>query len=321
MARRVSKKFEYDLCLSFAGEDRVYVREVAKLLKERGVRVFFDEYAQLDMWGKDLYTHLDDIYQNAAKYCVLFISKRYAKKVWTNHERESAQARAIRQHGEYILPAKFDDTKIPGIRPTIGYINIKSVSSSDFADMIIKKLGDRPKEKYFPPVPDRLFKRLKARSNKSRLIAESRARDFFMSLSRMTIDEREVVFTLFMHHCPSELPDNVHIDMDLLRRLTGFAPSKIIRILKGISSLGFNSKIRSEKDSHGYLGMQKVVVMEWFNNSTEDDIGGNCTDVAKEMIECGAEGYCTECGLKMLRRLDFSQMATVTASKDKHAAA
>ena len=43
--------------------------------------------------GKDLYTHLDDVYQNAARYCVLFVSRDYARKVWTNHERESAQAR------------------------------------------------------------------------------------------------------------------------------------------------------------------------------------------------------------------------------------
>ena len=146
MTKHVNKSFEYDVCLSFAGEDRLYVREVARMLRDRGVRVFFDEYAQVDMWGKDLYTHLDDIYQNAARYCVLFISKNYAKKVWTNHERESAQARAIKQHSEYILPAKFDKTNIPGIRSTVGYINLQSVRPLHLAGMIIKKVGDRPKE-------------------------------------------------------------------------------------------------------------------------------------------------------------------------------
>ena len=98
---RAGKDFQYDVCLSFAGEDRVYVRKVADRLRDVGVRVFYDEYAQADMWGKDLYTHLDDVYQNAARYCVLFVSKHYARRVWTDHERQSAQARALRQYGSW----------------------------------------------------------------------------------------------------------------------------------------------------------------------------------------------------------------------------
>ena len=74
MPKKKATSFEYDVCLSFAGEDRIYVRLVADILKSKGVRVFYDEYEQIDMWGKDLYVHLNDIYQNAAKYCVLFAS-------------------------------------------------------------------------------------------------------------------------------------------------------------------------------------------------------------------------------------------------------
>lgn len=143
MAKRQLNSFEYDVCLSFAGEDRIYVRKVADVLKSRGIRVFYDEYAQVDMWGKDLYIHLDEIYQNTAKFCVLFVSKHYAKKVWTNHERQSAQARAVRQHSEYILPVKFDNTQIPGLRPTIGYIDLRNMPPEKLAELIIEKAGKR----------------------------------------------------------------------------------------------------------------------------------------------------------------------------------
>jgi hypothetical protein len=68
------------------------------------------------LFGKNLYTHLSDVYQNQARYCVMFLSKHYAKKAWTNHEREAAQARAFREHEEYILPVRLDDTEIPGMR-------------------------------------------------------------------------------------------------------------------------------------------------------------------------------------------------------------
>lgn len=43
----------------------MHVRHVADHLGTRGVRVFFDEYAQAGMGGKGLYIYLDDLYQNA----------------------------------------------------------------------------------------------------------------------------------------------------------------------------------------------------------------------------------------------------------------
>ncbi len=136
--------FDYDVCLSFAGEDRDYVREVADALQAKGVRVFFDEYEAVNLWGKDLYEHLDEVYRRSARYCILFISSAYANKVWTSHERKSAQARALREGIEYILPARFDDTEIPGLRNTVGYVDLRGLSAVDFARMVAKKIKVEP---------------------------------------------------------------------------------------------------------------------------------------------------------------------------------
>ncbi|HWT00037.1 MAG TPA: TIR domain-containing protein [Pyrinomonadaceae bacterium] len=133
--------YHYDVCLSFAGEERSYVREVADALTENGVRVFFDEYEEARLWGKDLYVHLDTVYRNQALYCVLFISHSYANKLWTNHERQSAQARAFMENREYILPARFDDTVIPGLRDTVGYIDLRSKSPHELATIVLAKLN------------------------------------------------------------------------------------------------------------------------------------------------------------------------------------
>jgi hypothetical protein len=140
---RRPKTFEYDVCLSFAGEDREYVKRVAESLQSRGVRLFYDEYEKVRLWGKDNYAQLDHIYRFAARYCVLFISKHYAKKLWPNHERQSAQARAFTENDEYLLPVRFDDTEIPGIRPTTGYIDSRATQPEELAAIIIAKLGDR----------------------------------------------------------------------------------------------------------------------------------------------------------------------------------
>ncbi len=96
------KNYEFDVALSFAGEDRDFVSQLANALRRRGVKVFYDRYEKHTLWGKNLYTHLSEVYQSKARYCVMFLSQYYAMKLWTNHEREAAQARAFLEHEEYI---------------------------------------------------------------------------------------------------------------------------------------------------------------------------------------------------------------------------
>jgi hypothetical protein len=139
-------QYKFDVALSFAGKDRDYVERVADSLKGIGVRVFYDKYEEVELWGKDLYEHLEKVYSEYARYTVMFISEHYEKKLWTNHERKSAQARAFSSNRVYILPARFDDTKIPGIPPTIGYIGLSDYTPEQFAELIAKKIApiERP---------------------------------------------------------------------------------------------------------------------------------------------------------------------------------
>jgi hypothetical protein len=132
--------YKYDVCLSFAGEQRPYVEGVADALNRRGVRVFYDRYETAALWGRNLYEHLDNVYQTEARYCVLFISADYARKVWTSHERKSAQARALREKEEYILPARFDDTQIPGLLETIAYVDLRTTTAGDLVNLIVEKV-------------------------------------------------------------------------------------------------------------------------------------------------------------------------------------
>ena len=138
------KKYDFEIALSFAGENREYVREVANILKAYGVRIFYDEFEEHTLWGKNLIGYLQDIYKEKAKYTVMFISEYYAKKVWTNHERQSMQERAFKESEEYILPARFDDTEIPGLYSTISYIDLNTKSSYEFVKIILKKINYTP---------------------------------------------------------------------------------------------------------------------------------------------------------------------------------
>lgn len=131
---------KYDVAISFAGEQREEAREIAQCLTSAALKVFFDEYHVAELWGRDLYEHLSDIYQNQAQYCVILVSKAYANKVWTTHERRNAQARALREKHEYILPVRFDDTPLPGLSPTVAYLDFHHYGSPGICQAIFQKL-------------------------------------------------------------------------------------------------------------------------------------------------------------------------------------
>lgn len=199
---------EFDVALSFAGEDRTYVEEVANVLRQMGFKVFYDKYEAISLWGKDLYSHLREIYFNRARYTVIFISKHYKKKLWSNHERESAQARAFQEHKEYILPVRFDKTQIPGILPTTGYINLNRISPKNLAEMIKQKIGHIERPNFFPENPDRLFTNLGVpqKSKNKRRITYSIADSFFESLMLMTPFERQILAKAVINTCPAGPP-------------------------------------------------------------------------------------------------------------------
>lgn len=132
---------KYDVVLSFAGEDRVYVEKVAKWLEAHGVAVFYDKFEEANLWGKDLAEHFDNVYRKQGRFCVMFASRSYAEKLWTRHERRSALAKALETRGEYVLPARFDDTEIPGLRPTIAYQDLRKISPKSLGELILEKLG------------------------------------------------------------------------------------------------------------------------------------------------------------------------------------
>ena len=50
--------FDYDVAISFAGEQREEAEAIADCLKKNEVNVFYDGYEKAHLWGKDLYEHL-----------------------------------------------------------------------------------------------------------------------------------------------------------------------------------------------------------------------------------------------------------------------
>lgn len=138
------KKYEYDVALSFAGEQRDYVKKVSAELTKLSVKHFYDNNEQINLWGKNLSQFLDSVYFEKSLYFVPFISKEYAEKVWTRLEINSALERNMIEKRpdfqQYILPIRFDDTRIYGIPNNIAHLDARKFSPQEIAYMLHEKI-------------------------------------------------------------------------------------------------------------------------------------------------------------------------------------
>ena len=131
----------WDVALSFASAQRDYVEQVAQALQARGVRCFYDADEQIELWGKYLAEELPAIYGEQAAAVVVFVSAEYAARDWTRHERRAALNRAVRERREYVLPARFDDTSLPGLLSDMVTVDLRTRIPQQFADMVAAKLA------------------------------------------------------------------------------------------------------------------------------------------------------------------------------------
>jgi hypothetical protein len=133
--------YQYDVAVSFAGEDRNLVEQVVQRLHDAGVKVFYDQDQSASLWGENLVDFLHTIYSSHARYAVIFVSHHYAEKKWPRHERRSAQESAFYQESPYILPVRLDDTDLPGLPSTIGYIDARVVGVDGISNAVVAKLS------------------------------------------------------------------------------------------------------------------------------------------------------------------------------------
>lgn len=135
-------QYEFDFALSYASEDRHYVDDIARILKENHVRIYYYPDQQIRSWGTNILTRLNDVYGRKSRYCIIFISEHYRDKKWTSQELYSALEREMYSKNAYILPVKIDDTEIPGIKSTTGYMDLREMTTSELAWTIIRKLNE-----------------------------------------------------------------------------------------------------------------------------------------------------------------------------------
>lgn len=91
--RKINHVTEYDVALSFAGEDRPFARSLNDFLEDADLSVFFDETEAARILGEDLEELFGPIYESEADYVVAVLGPKYGVKRWTRFESDAFRDR------------------------------------------------------------------------------------------------------------------------------------------------------------------------------------------------------------------------------------
>lgn len=141
---------KYEVALSFVRENRDFARSIAKGLEKNGVKVFYDENHQAEMWGENIGNKMREVYGEQSRYCIMILTDDYLKRIWTNHERQIAIERLIDKGVSYVLPVRLDGftEKVPGLSEHIAYIAANSSEPEKIVSIFLEKIG-KIKNDYF----------------------------------------------------------------------------------------------------------------------------------------------------------------------------
>ena len=105
------------------------------------MRCFYDADEQIELWGTYLAEELPRIYTQESAAVVVFVSAEYAGAAWTRLERRAAFSRAVSEAGVYVLPARFDDSELPGLLPDVVTVDLRQYTPEQFAGVVAEKVA------------------------------------------------------------------------------------------------------------------------------------------------------------------------------------
>jgi hypothetical protein len=68
---------QYQVALSFAGEQRDFAEQLARVLDTYGVKTFYDQNLAAELWGENLAEKLYQVYAEDSRAVVMLISGNY----------------------------------------------------------------------------------------------------------------------------------------------------------------------------------------------------------------------------------------------------
>lgn len=116
---------EFDIAISFAGENRALAKHLAEQFATLDIPVFYDENFEANYLGMAWSKEFTRIFGSASRYVVCLLDKHHHEKIWPTFEREVFLPRVVK--GE-VIPIYLDDTPIRGIPSDVVGIRFMDMS-------------------------------------------------------------------------------------------------------------------------------------------------------------------------------------------------
>lgn len=137
----------YDVALSFAGEDRAFAEHLRDALEDLGHAVFYDMAEQHRILGEDVEAYLAPIYESGSRFVVVVLGEMYGRKRWTLFESEKyvdriEQGQVLPIWSSKVPPTPTDEMRKRGglVYDPDGDLRTQAIKH---AEVISKKLAEQ----------------------------------------------------------------------------------------------------------------------------------------------------------------------------------
>jgi hypothetical protein len=132
----------FDVALSFPGESRVLVEEIAlELEREIGPnRYFYDGNFVSQLARPSLDVLLQDIYRNRSKLVVVFLGSDYQRKEWCGVEFRAIKQIIFERDHKRVMFIRTDGGAVEGVFDTDGFIDAQKFSAAEIARFIRERV-------------------------------------------------------------------------------------------------------------------------------------------------------------------------------------
>ncbi len=136
------EEMRFKVALSFPGERRPYISEVAAELKRRLPKgaLFYDRDFTAQLARPNLDTLLQKIYLNNSDLVVVFLSSEYEEKEWCGLEWRAIRAIIKNKSDHAVMLMRFDQTTIQGSLSIDGYVDLQEYGPVEVARMIVERV-------------------------------------------------------------------------------------------------------------------------------------------------------------------------------------
>lgn len=114
--------YEFDVAISFAGENRNLAKLIVEQLHELDISTFYDKNYEDNLLGGPWAKYFREVFTEKSRLVVAILDKFHFEKVWPTFERDCFD---IRVPNAEVIPVRLDDTVFPAFPKDLVAINFK----------------------------------------------------------------------------------------------------------------------------------------------------------------------------------------------------